>query len=305
MDWRSLQFDWNHARAFLVTVDKGTHSAAARALGMSQPTLGRQVAALEQELGMALFERNGQKLALTPAGALLVEHARAMGEAAVELSLVASGHSDSIAGRICISATEAMAMMVLPALMKKLKRRYPSMVVDIIASNNTSDLKRREADIAIRSYRPTQPDLIARKLADISASLYATPEYLQTLPNPLTLDSLADARFVGFNGGDNQNYINSLSDYGLHIGEENFSVNADSHLVHWELTKQGLGIGVMPTTIGDVEPAVVRVIPQRSFYKGELWLVSHRELRMNTRVRAVFDFLGEELVDSTMESTIS
>ena len=134
MDWRPLRFDWNRARAFLVTVEEGSLSAAARALGMSQPTLGRQVSALEQELGIALFERNGQGLQLTPGGAQLVEHVRAMGEAAMDLSLAASGHSNSIAGRVCISATEVMAMMVLPALIKKLNQHHPSIVIELIAS---------------------------------------------------------------------------------------------------------------------------------------------------------------------------
>jgi len=298
MDWRPLTFDWNQARAFLVTVEEGSLTAAARALGMSQPTLSRQVTALEHELGIALFERNGQGMQLTPGGVQLVEHVRAMGEAAMGLSLAASGQSEAIAGRICLSATEVMAVMVLPALIRKLMQRHPGIVVEIIASNESSDLKRREADIAIRSYRPTQPDLIARKLGHITASLYATPSYLQTLPQPVSLDSLTAARFIGFSQGNNQDFIDALSDYGLTISEQNFSVNSDSHLAHWELTKQGLGIGVMPTAIGDLEPKVSRAITDRHFYKGEMWLVSHRELRMNKRVRAVFDFLVEELEDT-------
>ena len=297
MDWRSLKFDWNRARAFLVTVEEGSLSAAARALGMSQPTLGRQVSALEAELGIALFERNGQGMQLTPGGMQLVEYVRAMGEAAMEMSLAACGQSDAIEGRICISATEVMATMVLPVLIKKLKQCYPGILVEVIASNASSDLKRREADIAIRSYRPTQPDLIARRLADITASLYATPDYLNSLPQPVSLNSLAQAQFIGFNGGDNRGYINSLAEYGVPISEDNFSVNADSQLVQWELTKLGLGLGIMPTMIGDLEPAVVRALAQQSFYKGEMWLVCHRELRMSKRVRTVFDFLVTELSD--------
>jgi len=295
MDWRSVKFDWNRARAFLVTVEEGSLSAAARALGMSQPTLGRQVSALEEELGIALFERNGHGMQLTPNGLQLVEHVRAMGEAAIELSLAASGHADSIEGRICISATEVMAMMVLPALIKKLKRRYPGIHIELIASNETSDLKRREADIAIRSYRPTQADLIARKLGDIAASLYATPDYLASLNQPITIKSLSQAQFIGFNGANDAGYIASLTEYGITINEHNFGVSASSHLVHWELTKQGLGIGVMPTAIGDTEPGVIRAIADGFIYKGEMWLVSHRELRMNKRVRTVFDFLVDEL----------
>ena len=193
MDWRSIGFDWNRARAFLVTAEEGSLSAAARALGMTQPTLGRQVAALEEELGVALFERGGRGLELTPSGLDLVEHVRAMGEAAGRLSLTASGQSQSIEGNVCITATEVMAAYGLPPLIRKLRQQEPGITVEIIASNATNDLRRREADIAIRVFRPTQPDLVARKIEDVSGRLYATPEYLERLGQPTTPADCADA----------------------------------------------------------------------------------------------------------------
>ena len=157
MDWRSVTFDWNRARAFLVTAEEGSLSAAARALDMTQPTLGRQVTALEQELGVALFERGARGLELTPSGLDLLEHVRAMGEAANSLSLTASGQATAVEGNICITATEVMAAFILPPIIEKLRRLEPGITVELVASNSTSDLKRREADIAIRSFRPTQP----------------------------------------------------------------------------------------------------------------------------------------------------
>jgi DNA-binding transcriptional LysR family regulator len=164
MDWRSVNFDWNRARAFLVTAEEGSLSAAARALNLTQPTLGRQVAALEQELGVALFEHSGRGLELTPSGIDLVEHVRAMGDAASRLSLSASGQSKSLEGNICMTATEVTAAFALPPIIAKLRRIEPGIEIELIASNSTSDLKRREADIAIRSFRPTQRDLIAKKV---------------------------------------------------------------------------------------------------------------------------------------------
>ena len=134
MDWRSVTFDWNRARAFLVTAEEGSLSSAARALGMAQPTLGRQVTALEQELGVALFERVGRGLALTPSGLELVEHVRAMGDAARRVSLTASGRSQSIEGTICITATEVYAAFVLPPIAEKLRRSAPGITVEIVAS---------------------------------------------------------------------------------------------------------------------------------------------------------------------------
>ena len=130
MDWRSVKFDWNRARAFLVTAEEGSLSAAARAVGMTQPTLGRQVAALEDELGVALFERVGKGIELTPSGLELLEYVRAMGEAANNVSLAASGKSDSLEGNICISATEAVAAFVLPPIIHKLRQSAPGIDIE-------------------------------------------------------------------------------------------------------------------------------------------------------------------------------
>ena len=293
MDWRSVTFDWNRARAFLVTAEEGSLSAAARALGMTQPTLGRQVTALEEELGIALFERGSQGLELTPGGLELVEHVRVMGDAANRLSLLASGQSQSIEGNICISATEAVAAFILPPIIRKLRNTEPGIDVEIVASNNTSDLKRREADIALRSFRPTQPDLIAKKLADVQAYLYASHRYLERLGEPVSRAGLAEAEFIGFEGKDR--FIAALNELGLNLTARNCPVLTENHLVQWERVKQGVGIGVMPDEIGDAEPMVTRVLPDLEPLCYESWLVAHRELKTSRRVRTVFDFLAAEL----------
>ncbi|TQV85268.1 LysR family transcriptional regulator [Exilibacterium tricleocarpae] len=293
MDWRSIKFDWNRARAFLVTAEEGSLSAAARALNMTQPTLGRQVAALEQELGVALFERCGKGLELTPSGLDLVEHVRAMGAAANAFSLTASGQADSVAGHICLSATEVMAVFVLPAIVQKLRRQQPGIYVEIIASNSVSDLKRREADIAIRSFRPTQPDLIAKKLRDIDMRLYASAAYLEQLGRPASLAALNEADFIGFDS--TNRYIAALREHGVDVTLDNFPVMTENHIVHWELVKKGAGIGVIQTDVGDAEPSVERVLPDLPAFNAEVWLVAHRELKTSRRVRVVYDFLTAEL----------
>lgn len=293
MDWRSIQFDWNRARAFLVTAEEGSLSAAARALGMSQPTLGRQVAALEKELGIALFERGARGLELTPNGLMLAEHVRAMGDAASRLSLTASGQSQSIEGTICISATEVAATMWLPPIIKRLRTTEPGIEIELIASQSASDLKRREADIAIRAFRPTQPDLIARRLSDVHAYLYAARSYLEDLGNPTSIDQLVKADFIGFDRRDL--LVNAYRELGLNLTQGNFRVLAENHIVQWALVKQGVGIGVMVDDVGDAEPLVTRVLPNLEPLISELWLVTHRELNTNRRVRRVFDFLVAEL----------
>jgi len=293
MDWRSVKFDWNRARAFLVSAEEGSLSAAARALGMAQPTLGRQVRALEEELGVVLFERVGRGLALTPSGLELVEHVRAMSEAAGRVSLTASGQSQSIEGTVCISATEVAAAYILPPIVTRLRRAEPGIAVEIVASNSISDLRRREADIAVRSVRPTDPDLIARKLADATAGLYAAPDYIDRIGGLRTSEDLSKSEFIGFD--DNEAYIAGLASMGLTITARNFPLLTGSHLVHWELVKNGAGIGVMAAQIGDAEPGVRRVAPWLEPFKYETWLVAHRELNTSRRVRLVFDWLAEAL----------
>ena len=301
MDWRSVNFDWNRARAFLVTAEEGSLSAAARALGLAQPTLGRQVAALEQELGVALFERLGRGLALTPSGLELVEHVRAMGDAAGRVSLTASGQSQTIEGTICITTTEVYAAFILPPIVAKLRRSAPGIVVEIVASNAVSDLRRREADIAIRNGRPTDPELVARKVKDDAAQLYASPAYLDRIGHPKSVAEFSHADFIGFE--DNKPLLDGLNALGFNLTGRNFPVLTGSHLVHWEFVKQGMGVGVMQLQIGDAEPSVKRILPKMEPIEIPVWLVAHRELKTSRRVRLVFDFLFEELSASALLSS--
>lgn len=294
MNWQSVKFDWNRARAFLVTAEEGSLSVAAKALGVSQPTLGRQVAALEEELSTALFERGGRGLELTQAGLDLLAYVQAMGEAASSLSLAATGRATSIEGEIAISASEITAAYILPPIIQRLRHQYPGVRVNLVASNEASDLRRRAADIAIRNFRPTEPDLIARKVGAFSATHYARPEILATLPSPLP-ENLYEGPFIGFLSN-NAAYMGALAQRGIKLQDEHFVARTDSHLVHWQMTRAGIGIGMMPVELGDAEPDVERVFEDKVF-GGDVWLVSHRELRMNLRVRTVFDFLAAELTE--------
>lgn len=293
MDWRSAKFDWNRARAFLVTAEEGSLSAAARALGMAQPTLGRQVDALEEELGVILFERVGRGLTLTPSGLDLLEHVRAMGDAANRVSLSAAGNAQSIEGTVRITASEAHAAILLPPILRTLRRTHPGIHLDIIASSVSSDLLRREADIAVRNYQPTEPDLIARKLRDIPARLYATPAFIERLGNPRLPYDLRDAEFI--NVDRTGTFIKGLNALGLNLTERNFPILAENYLVMWELVKQGLGIGIQDGVIGDREPLVKRVLPDLEPLTFSMWLVTHRDVNTSRRIRVVFDLLAEEL----------
>ena len=293
MDWRSVKFDWNRARAFLITAEEGSLSAAARALNMAQPTLGRQVTALEEELGVVLFQRVGLGLVLTPCGEELMDHVRAMGDAASRVTLAAAGQSQAIDGVIRITASEVVTAYQLPPILAKLRQTHPNIEIELIATSHPSDLRKREADIAIRSFRPTQHDLIAKKIKDVPIGLYATKAYIESLDHPTSADQLQEACFIGFDRTDA--LMDALNSKGLKLTQNNFQVLTENHIVNWELVKAGMGIGVMPTDIGAAEPKVEQLLPELDPIIAPMWLVSHRELNTSKRIRLVFDLLSEEL----------
>ena len=293
MDWRSVKFDWYKARAFLVTAEEGSLSAAARALGMAQPTLGRQVDGLEQELGVVLFERVGRGLTLTPSGMELLEHVRDMGDAASRVSMAALGQSQALEGTICISASETYAAVLLPPIIAKLRRLEPGIEIEIVVSNHASDLRRREADIAIRNFRPTEPDLIAKKIGDAGAVLYASPDYIERIGFPSEPSDLGHADFIALDHG--SMLLKGLNALGLGLTEANFPIMTESYLVMWELVRQGAAIGILDSYIGDADPLVRRVLPDLEPIVFPIWLVAHRELSTSRRIRRVYDFLAQEL----------
>lgn len=291
MNWRSVCFDWNQARAFLATAEEGSLSAAARALGQTQPTLGRQVAALEAALGVMLFERAGRSLALTQSGLELLDHFRAMRDAASRVSLAASGRSQAIEGQVSITATNFMATYHLPPMLKRIREVAPAIEIEVIASNDVRDLTRREADIAIRHVRPEQPDLIAKLVGETSGHLYASTEYLDKHGRPAGAGDLSDADFIGFEHP--ERLLPLLNSLGLSLTRDNFKLVSASSTVILELVKHGLGISILPREIAVLTPGLEPVLPELEAIPIPTWLVTHRELRTSRRIRLVFDLLAE------------
>ena len=293
LDWKSLRFDWNRVRAFLVTAETGSLSAAARELSQSQPTLSRQVMALEKELGVALFERGPAGLELTPNGLALLEFAREMGETANRLSLAATGQSQAIEGNVCISATEIASAYVLPPIVHGLRAREPGIHIEVVASQRASDLRRREADIAIRAFKPTQPYLIARRLGESHHYLYASRAYLKAIGWPKKIEDLDDATFLGFDRTDT--LIDAYRTLGLELTQKHFPIIVHDQMVQWSMAKAGLGIALMLEDVATKEPDMVQLLPDSAPLLTENWLVTHRELHTSRRVRFVYDFLAEQL----------
>jgi len=285
--------DWNQLKAFLETAETGSLSAAARKLGLTQPTLSRQVSAIEQRMGVTLFERVGKAMALTPTGLDLLEHARAMGAAAEALGLAATGRSEAVGGVVSVSATEAVAAQLLPPLVRRLREQEPGIAIEVISSNALSDLLRREADIAIRHVKPTQPDLIARLVRETQASFYASTDWVETHGHPRTAQDAARLPFVGSDRSGQ--FLSYLRQHGLPLSEDNFSCYADHNVAHWGLVCQGMGIGAMMDDIARGTPGIVRVLDEVPPVRFPIWLVSHRELRTSRRIRVVFEALAQGL----------
>ncbi len=289
MDYKTLNFDWNRAKAFLITAELGSYSAAAKSLNLTQSTLGRQVQALEEELGVVLFERAGKGIQITPIGLDLIEHVKAMAEGASQLSLVAMGQSKELEGTVTITASEANSAFLLPPVIKKIRSLAPGITIEIVAKNDSSDLRRREADIAVRNFLPKQPDLIMKKVSDSIGNFYATKEFLKKHGPFNSIADLSTASFVSI--GDISIYIEGLKHFGIYLTKDNFPIITESHFVHWNLVKEGLAIGIMPHLIGDKDKSVQRVLSDFEGINYSTWIVSHRELKTNRRIRFVFDQL--------------
>ncbi len=294
MNWASINFDWNHVRAFHATVQQGSLSAAAKALGTTQPTLSRQVSALESELEITLFERVGQRLVLTESGTRLMEHVESMSNAALQFSLAASGQSHQIEGPVVISAGQLDAAFRLPKIIAELRREEPLISIEVIVTNEASDLLRREADIAIRNFRPTQGDLIAKKLGEESIRLYGTANYLKQFPKNPNLAEQDTVQIIGFD--QTRNIPEVLNGHGWQLDNKNFRLLTEFQWLQLGLCKEGSGLIFFPEDMGDNDPDLERAFEQAEpMISVPVWLVSHQELRTSLRVRRVFEFIAIRL----------
>lgn len=283
-------------RAFLATAEQGSLSAAARHLGLTQPTLGRQVSALEDELGLILFERTARSMTLTDAGQDLLEEARAMGEAAGRISLMAEGRTHALDGKIMVTASDMMSAYVLPDIMLRLRGIAPRLRIDVVAANDIRDILKREADIAIRHVRPDQPDLIARLVREATGHLYASRAYIDARGAPRTIDDLANHDFISF--GDDTRLIEALAAQGIPVPPKNMRAGSTSGITTWELVRHGFGILPMSDDIAAQFPDVVQVLPDHPALTFPVWLVTHRELHTSRRIRLVFDLIAEMLAEA-------
>lgn len=287
-----MSFDWNLARTFLAVADEGSFSAAARALGQTQPTVSRQIAALEDALHATLFERTGRSVALTPFGIELLEHVRAMALGANMMSLAAMGQSQSVEGQVRITASELMSAFVLPPILKELREQAPLLEIDVVADNGVRDLVRREADIAIRHARPEQPNLLTRRVRDDVMRFYASPVYLEAFGQP-TKRTLCAHQIISFVEADRM--LAYLQPLGSDLTRANFRYTTSSQYAALEMARAGLGLIIAPDRTAIYCTDLIKVLPDIDAFNIPTWLVAHSELKTSRRIRLVFDHLAETL----------
>ncbi|PJE31496.1 HTH-type transcriptional regulator DmlR [Pseudooceanicola marinus] len=293
MDERLQTLDWAAVQVFLAVAETGSLSAAARRLGQSQPTLGRKVRALEGRLGMTLFLRQPRGLILSEEGRQILGPARRMAEAVGEVALIAAARDDRLAGTCRVTASRMVATRVLPPILARIRAELPQLQVELVASDDTDSLMYREADIALRMYRPVQPDLIARHLGDVTLGAFASRDYLDRMGRPAQVDDLVHHALVGYDRADL--ILKEMARLGLPPERARFATRCDDQVTYWELVRAGCGIGFgqIPLIRGDA--AVEQVLPDLDLPTLPLWIAAHESLRPTPRVSAVWDRLAAGL----------
>lgn len=287
----SLQLD--HIRSFHAVAKTGSLLAASRQLGLTQPTVGRHIDLLEETLGLRLFTRGREGMRLTPKGSDLLASASEMMDTATEFERVAAGLEDRIEGTVRISANEIFGTLLLPGLLAPFILDHPEIEVELDVSNQVSNLLQRDADIAIRLFRPAQNDLIARKIIDLPLGLFAHDSYLARNSAPQTAADLKDHVLIGQDR--NTGLIRAYEAAEVALRPNDFGFRCDNDIAEINAVRAGIGIGPLHTGMASKWSDVTQVLQGIPVPPLELWLACHADVRHNKRIRVVMDFLAEKL----------
>ena len=285
--------DWSLWRSFGAVVEHGSLSGAARALGLSQPTLGRHIEALEQALGVSLFERTLTGLKASDTALRLYEPVLGAQRALAEAALMAEGAHSALTGSVRITSSTVMCAYVLPPILYEVRQAFPQIAIELVPSDAVENLLLREADIAVRMFRPTQLELITKHLGDLPVCACAHQRYLAARGTPQRPEELAGHDLIGFDRSDL--LIGTARKMGFSLNRSDFMIRTDSQVNMWELTKAGLGIGFAQQKLVEASPGMVRLLAGFAPPPLEVWLTTHRELFTSRRIRAIYDRLGEGL----------
>lgn len=284
---------WELYRSLLAVLQEGSLSAAARALGLTQPTVGRHVDTLEQQLGLTLFTRSQAGLLPTEVALALRGHAEAMQSTAASLERVAQGLGAGVRGAVRISASEVIGAEVLPPILSALTALHPELEIELVLSNRVQDLVLREVDIAVRMTQPQQEVLLATRVGEVELGLHAHADYLAQRGTPATLAELASHALIGFDV--ETPFLRAARSNLGHWRREQFTHRCDSDLAQLALMRAGAGIGICQVALARREPRLVRLLPEMFSFTLNTWVVMHDGLRSSPRCRAVFDALVKGL----------
>ena len=284
---------WETYRSFLGVMTQGSLSAAARKLALTQPTVGRHIDQLEADLGLSLFTRSQTGLIPTLAARELLPHAQAMASAADALVRASSGADAEERGTVRLTASVMIGGEVLPPILTAFRDAHPHIAIELVLSDQTQDLLRRDADIAVRMVRPKQEALVARKVGRIGFGLFAHRRYLEKHGTPRSLEEMARHSIIGFDK--ETPFIQALRGNGLKLTREIFALRTDADLAQMAALRAGFGIGVTQLGIGWREPDLVPLLPGALKFELEVWLVMHKNLARTKRVRLLFDHLAENV----------
>jgi DNA-binding transcriptional LysR family regulator len=283
---------WDHYRTLLAVLDEGSLSGAARALGLTQPTVGRHVEALEGEFGAPLFTRSASGLAPTETALALRPHAETMAAAAEALARAASGEAEGVRGVIRIAAADIVGVEVLPPILTGFHELHPEVAIELTLSNRQEDLLRREADIAVRMLRPTQSALVAKRVGSARIGLYAHRRFLEKHGVPKTLK---EAGLIGIGPDRDIQTLKALQERQLHVTRDTLGFRSDNDLALLAALRAGFGVGGCHVGIASRNPDLVPVMEDVFRYEYEVWVAMHEDLKSSRRMRLMFDWLVEGL----------
>ena len=290
------ELDWNLLRSFLVVLQEGSLSRAARRLALTQPTVTRHIDALETAIGAALFVRTQRGLTPTDSALKLIPYAETMAATAAAFTREASAKSGDVHGNVRVSASEIVSTEYLPSIFSALRRQHSGLVIELVSSNEVADLLQREVDIAVRMTKPVQNVLIARRLPSVKLGLYAHNDYLAQNPAPISMASLAEHNVIGFDT--ETPHLRAMVQRFPAFVRSGFALRTDSDIVRLAAIRSGFGIGICQVAIANRDSTLVRVLSETVSIELELWVVMHEDLNSNAGCKAVFDALVQGL--STM-----
>ncbi|WP_034297044.1 LysR family transcriptional regulator [Herbaspirillum sp. RV1423] len=283
---------WELYRSFLAVLNEGSLSAAARSLGLTQPTIGRHVDALEQAVGFALFIRSQHGFMPTEAALSLQPYAESLAATTAALLRAASAHGgqgEQVRGTVRITASEVVGAEILPAILVRLKQAHPELTVELALSNRVEDLLKREADIAVRMLRPTQEVLVARRAGAIELGLHAHKDYLARRGTPRNMEQLSGHTVIGFDK--ETAFIRNVAKDMPAVRRSRFALRTDSDLAQLAMLRAGYGIGFCQAPLARRDGNLVRLLPKQCSLKLDTWVAMHEDLRNSARVSVTFDAL--------------